>query len=143
VDEGQRGEPGKIRQVLETIEDHPDAVTYDWRERFNLPLSSVTDGSLTWDESFALLNEIVQDPASHTCAAINKWEYAFSRESIQMADLFDLTQVINTDPKQAKNIQLKPRPWKTGRMGEHVSQKPAISQEEIRAKLRALGHEGL
>lgn len=129
--------------VLDTVEDHTDAVIYDWRERFNLPVSSITDGSLTWVESFAMLNELVQDTSSHTCASVNKWEYAFSREAIQMADLFDLTQVIHTSKDDQKKVQLKPRPWKTGRLGESVSQKPVISQEEIRAKLRALGHEGL
>lgn len=51
---------------------HPaaGALAYDWRARFGLPLSAARDGSMRWAEAWALTEQILRDPYSHTYSTL-------------------------------------------------------------------------
>lgn len=76
---------------------------------------------------------LVKDPTSHTCAAMNGWEYPFSRETQALASLFDLTMVVNTDKNKRNQIDPYPRPWRA--KDEERSKAPTVSQKTIREAL--------
>lgn len=140
MDEGQRGEPGKIRAVLELIGDYPEAVTYDFRARFGLSPSAPFKGAVTWDEMWDLISALMNDPSSTLCAAANGWDYPISREAITLADLYDLTLSANTSKADRPKIKPHPRPW--GDQEANKSSRPTVSQEVIRAALANRGHKG-
>lgn len=120
------------------IEEHPAALTYDWRTRFGLPLASILDSRLSWHEAWLLLGQLLSDPTSHTFAAVAGWRYPWSHEAKVLADLYDLTQAANTEKKKRSRIKPYPRPWKH-RRGTR-SRKPTVDQATIRAALIARGH---
>lgn len=140
MDAEQRGADGKIRVVLDLIGDHTDALTYDFRSRFGLSLSAPFDGTVTWDEMWSLVSELVSDPTSHTCAAANGWLYPLSREGASLANLYDLTLMVNTEKSQRRKIKPHPRPWKD--QDSARSKKPVVSQEVIRAALARIRPSG-
>lgn len=137
MDAGGRGEPGEIQRLVELIGEHPGAIRYDWRTRFGLPVESIFDGRMSWDEAWDLVTELVRDPTSHLFAAINEWKHPFSSEARVLADLFDLQVAMNT--KKGKKPKPYPRPWSKKTQGVR-SQKPTVDQATIRAALAQRGH---
>ena len=133
--------PGKIRAVLQLIEDHPVEASYDWRTRFGLPIAAVFDGRMTWDEAYDLVRGLLADPTSRLAAARAGWTYPLSREAMIVADLYDLTAVANSDRKKGKPKPY-PRPFKPKGKGSRHSAAPTVTQAQIDAALRARGHLG-
>lgn len=133
MDERRRREPGKIRVVLELIGDHTEALAYDFRARFGLGLSAPFDGTITWPEMWDLVSELVKDPTSHACAALNGWTYPISREAQTLASLYDLTLVANTDSKKRSQVTPYPRPWPD--TDKQRSKAPTVDQKTIREAL--------
>jgi hypothetical protein len=140
VGQEDRGPPGKIRGVLRLIEQHPAALAYDFRARFGLPITSVFDGRMGWEEAWQLVQELAADPTSHLAAAVAGWDHPMSREALILADLFDLTVAANTDKRRRGRSKSYPRPFK--RKGASTrSAKPTVDQSAIDAALRARGHQ--
>lgn len=122
------------------MEDHPHALEYDWRVRFDLPLRAVFDGTITWREAYSLTLELLRDPTSHLAAAVAGWRYPWSREAAALADLYDLLVVANTDRKHRGRIEPYPRPFEVDTRQVQRSAKPTVDQTTIRAALAELGH---
>jgi hypothetical protein len=129
-----RGPPGKIGDLLEVIGEHEQAFTYDWRTRFGLPLDAVFDGRMSWRETLLLTMELSADPTSRVGAAVAGWAHPIDRVSLTLMDLFDLTARVNTTRGTPPAY---PRPWDTP---ARRPRRPALTQDRIRAALRARGH---
>jgi hypothetical protein len=131
-----RDHPGKIAGLLDLFAEHEQAFAYDWRSRFGLPLAAVFDGRMTWSEAWDLTQVLLTDPASCVNAAVRKWAYPMGREAAVLADLFDLTFRVHAG-KKAGSLSY-PRGWDqpSPQLGGSV----VLSQERIRAELKARGH---
>jgi len=140
VDEAVGSSPGKIRAVLQLIEDHPVEAAYDWRTRFGLPVGAIFDGRMTWDEAYDLARGLLADPTSRLAAARSGWDHPLSREAMTLADLYDLTVAANSDRRKGKPKPY-PRPFKPkGKGSQHATAAPTVTQAQIDAALRARGH---
>jgi hypothetical protein len=135
VDGEHRGGAGGIRALLVLIGEHRDALAYDWRTRFGLPLAAIFDHRrMGYAEAWQLVNQLSLDPTSRLCAALNGWDYPFSTEARILADLWDLT--LSANKRRRSKAKPYPRPWRDkGR-----SAKPTVDQATIRAALAARGH---
>lgn len=129
---------GGIQWLVGLIDEHPDALTYDWRTRFGLPLASIFDGRMRWSESCALARSLIQDPTSRIGAAVSDWKYPISHESAVLADLYDLTVRAHTPAKSQGQVKPYPRPWKQVDGGRSAA--PAVDQKTVREALAARGH---
>lgn len=130
---------GGILALIAAIRDHPEAISYDWRNRFGLPLSAIFDERMTWIEAVLLLRALLSDPTSHLYAAVAGWAHPFSHEARILADQHDLLKAVNTDKKHRGRFKPYPRPWESKEAG-HRSSKPTVSQDVILAALAARGH---
>jgi hypothetical protein len=116
------------------IAEHEAAFAYDWRTRFGLPLAAVFDGRMTWGETWALTQVLLADPSSQVSAAVAGWRWPMSRESLALADLWDLTFRMG---KKAGSLAY-PRPWAGPKT--RIGDTGHLSQDRIRAELAARGH---
>ena len=139
MDAPDRSRTGGIAGLLNLIEEHPGALAYDWRVRFGLSLSAVFDGALTWHEAWLLTEQLLNDPTSHIAAALAGWDYPASRETLALADLFDLTVAVNTDKRKRGRAERYTRPFPL--RDATRSAKPQVSQDAVRAALAARGHQ--
>jgi len=121
------------------IEQHEGEFSYDWRTRFGLPLTSVSDGTMSLREAWVLTQELCKDPSSHVGAAVAKMKHPWSYEAAVLADLYDLTLAANTDQKARAKTKPYPRPLAPKVEGER-SGRPNVSQEVIRQALARRGH---
>ena len=123
--------------LVSLVDQHHVELEYDWRTRFQLPLRSVFDGTLTWRESCALLKGLLTDPTSRIAAKVSGLDHPWSREAAILADVWDLLAAVNADPK--KSPPTYPRPVPKRLQGKH-SQRPTVSKDIIRRALEARGH---
>ena len=130
--EGRRDQRGGIFALLDLIEEHRAAFEYDWRARFNRPLSDVPE-AMPWGEAIRLTGLLRRDPSSWVAASLEGWEFPISREAVYLLDLFDLEHAKAS--KKAKPHE--GRPWKrkgeTRRRGSAAGRTPA----EVKAILRS------
>lgn len=138
MDARHRSRPGKIRGLIDLIDQHPDEIAYDWRSRFGLPLEALADGRMSWDEAWSLTQRLMADPTSHLRAAVAGWAHPWPYEARVLADLYDLTLAANTDKKHRGRTRPYQRPWSKTR--GRRSTKPTVNQAAIRAALAARGH---
>lgn len=94
-----RSEPGGTLALLELIEEHRGAFEYDWRTRFQLPLSSLPE-AMGWDEALRMTLILRRDTTSQIAVAIEGWQHPISRDALAILDLYDATVAVNTDPKK-------------------------------------------
>jgi hypothetical protein len=113
---------------------HEQAFTYDWRNRFGLPLTVVFDGTMSWGETWALTAELAADPSSRVGAAVAGWSHPLDRGAIVTMDLYDLTLRSLSGRREPKPY---PRPWDPKPV---VLGRPSVSQAAVRAALAARGH---
>lgn len=123
------------------LEEHPAALTYDWRSRFGLPVTAPWTGQQTYAEAYLLLVALLADPTSRTSAAVRGWDHPWSREAFVLADLYDLTRDAHTDPKRRGRVRPYPRPnaRADSRARGQRSAPPAVDQAAIRVALTARG----
>jgi hypothetical protein len=139
VDAPDGGPPGGIAGLLDLIEEHPGPLAYDWRTRFALSLSAPFDGAVSWHEAWLLTQQLLADPTSHLAAALAGWDYPASRETLALADLFDLTVAANTDKRKRGRAGRYARPFPLRDAAR--SAKPGVDQARVRAALAARGHD--
>jgi hypothetical protein len=96
----------------------------------------VLAGRFGWGEAVRLARMLAADPSSHVAAAVHGWQHPWTREAMLLADVFDLTQVVNWAEKH-RQPQLYPRPWDPP--PERLGNAGQLTQAEIRAALRARG----
>lgn len=126
--------------LADLIDTHRGAFEYDWRARFQLPVSSIGD-AMTWGEAVRHTDRLAADPSSAIGAALAGWDYPVGYDALAVMNLFDLMHEIAWAQGGKKGSRPKPhpRPWsdrKTRRA------KPTVSQEEVIAALRSAGHMG-
>lgn len=121
--------------LLDLIGEHEDAFVYDWRERFGVPLEVVFDGRMSWAEAWSLTVTLARDPSSQLGATLAGWQYPAPRDALVLLDLFDLTAQANSGKRKPPP---HPRPW--DKPPERFG-RPAVSQNRVRAALRAAGHD--
>ena len=85
---------------------HRPAFEYDWRTRFNLPLSSI-GGEMSWAEAHHHTMTLVADPSSQVCASINGWDYPVSQEWLVLRQIHDKF----VQGKFRKPFPFLPTPW--------------------------------
>ena len=90
---------------------------------------------MTFGEAVRLTRVLAEDPGSQVARALNSWDYAASREFMVLAELRDITLGGLIGEKATPY----PRPWPLERSGR-LKPKPQLSQDQIRAALRAAGH---
>lgn len=133
----ERGLRGGILGLLDLIEEHRDALAYDWRTRFHLPLSAIPD-EMAWDEALSLLRVLRSDPSSQFAAAVEGWSHPLSREAAVLMDVWDLEYAKSGSKKR----ESYPRPFKTkgSRESERVGNTSGMDRDAVVAHLRRLGH---
>lgn len=89
--------------LLDLIEEHTEEFEYEWRARFNRPLTDLFNGGMSWREAWSLTQVLARDPSSWLCAVLNEWEYPLSRGEMATMDLYDLQH-------RAKSKR-KPKPY--------------------------------
>lgn len=103
-----------------------------------MPLAAIFDGRMSLQEAVSLTRTLIGDLTSHVGAAVQGWQYPLTHEARAAMDLYDLTVMVNTDPKKRSQIEKYPRPWPKP-VGVR-SQTPTVSQQAIRKALAARGH---
>lgn len=128
-------------RLAELIGEHRPAFEYDWRTRFQLPLSSIGDleqptgRAMGWGEAVRLAKILSTDPSSQVFVALAGWRHALSREAAVMLDLFDLTHRANSQKKPS------PHPGRPFDLkGDRRRTKATAPRDVVRAALRAAGH---
>jgi hypothetical protein len=88
--------------------------------------------------AFRLTLTLQTDPWSHGAAAPNDWDAPRSGAWMVLADLYDLMQHVNVDPRKRSQVKPYPRPWRdpnSRRRGRTTK-----SRAEVISILRAHGH---
>lgn len=67
---------------------------------------------------------------------MQEWDHPFSRESMLLADLYDLTNLIAADPKKRNRVKRHPRPWKSAEV-QKFGNTGGRSRDEVTAILDA------
>lgn len=94
---------------------------------------------MSWGEAIRLTRVLSADPSSQVGAAINEWTAPVPREWLVLADLYDLLQHVNVDPKKRSHVKPYPRPFRdpnSRRRGRTTK-----TRAEVLAILRAHGHD--
>lgn len=135
--EAQRDVLPKCLTLLDAIDEHRGAFEYDFRTRFHLPLSSIPE-DVGWGEAWRLYEILANDPSSAVGAASWGNKYRFSREAMILADLFDLTHLVNA-PSKGPKPKPYPRPFEFDDPDQNRIGKTDRSPEEVRALLARRG----
>lgn len=134
------GSGGEILGLLDLIEEHRAAVSYDFRTRFHLS-AGVIGTEVDWAEAVDLVGILRADPSSAIAAAIEGWDYPISREALAILDLYDLTMAANSDPKKGPPKRHGGRPMKIDdRNRQQIGKMGSRTREEVVAFVRGLGH---
>jgi hypothetical protein len=104
VDVGR--EPGGIIRVVEILDDHTAAFTYDFRNRFGLGLDDLGT-TVPWHEVVYLVSVLVRDPSSWLQTSLNGWHHPVSYEWAALAATYDLHAQVHSKRKPKPY----PRPW--------------------------------
>lgn len=94
------------------IRDHRSALEYDWRTRFGFGVSEVLSRRMLWREAWALTQQILRDPDSHTAASLAGWSAVPGAARVSAADLIEV-YVGSKRKKNATPFRLD-RPWTRG-----------------------------
>lgn len=74
----ERSPPGGTLALLEFIEEHRPALTWDFRRYLREPLSALGDG-IPWGEAADLINELLRETGSHLYADMAGLQLAASQ----------------------------------------------------------------
>lgn len=125
---------GGIWRLLGLIARHRGAIEYDWRTRFGIPLTEI-GRSMTITEAGRLVKVIAADPSSALASAGAGWDYAIDRETLVLADLYDLMHQVHADPKKPKPKPHPMRPFKTNQDQRRFGNAGGRSRAEVIAIL--------
>lgn len=81
-------------------------------------------------EAGRLVTHLLKDSSTATAAAVAGWNYPMSREALILADLYDVTVFIASDPKKRSQIKPYPRPWPDVRI-ERLGSADHLSVEQF------------
>lgn len=89
----ERGPPGGTVALLEFIEEHRPALTWDFRRYLQIPLSELGE-SISWGEAAHLLAELARETGSHLYADLVDFRFAASQADF--ASILLAETVMNT-----------------------------------------------
>lgn len=126
---------GGICQLLDLIEEHRDALAYDWRTRFHLSLDA-TPEIMDWREAVGHARILRRDPSSQLVASLEGWDYPLERGGWMLADLID----IQGGKALGKKWKRYPRPTKPESAGQRWGNliDPATGEIRSRAQVVAI-----
>lgn len=127
----------KLTALVDLIDEHRDAFTYDWRARFGLSIEDTLAVRVSWAESLSLFRVLVNDPSSNVAAAVHGMLHPFSREAFILADAYDLTLSANWSGK-GTSPKPYPRPTDKGNSGR-LGDASKFTQAEVLALLASRG----
>ncbi len=93
---------------------------------------------MAWSEAWLIVAELLKDPSSHVAAAVSGWAYPMTRDALVVADLRDAFVLAHTPEKRRSAFKPYPRPWTDA---PSAARPPVVSDAEVRAALRARGHD--
>lgn len=98
--------PGGILAVVELINNHRPAFTYDFRSRFSLSPDDIGE-KVSWADAVYLVAVLLRDPSSWLQTSVNKWSHPVSYEWAVHAATYDMLAQVNSKRKPKPF----PRPW--------------------------------
>lgn len=99
--------PGGSIKVRDIIEDHGSEIAFDFRKFFGVSYLEI-GRSITYKEAAQLIAILIKDPSSWICAKLVDWKHPVSEEWMVLANIYDLTALVNS----RKKPKPYPRPWK-------------------------------
>lgn len=113
-----RGKHGGICKLRELIEEHPAELAYDLRHLCNVSIDQI-GREVSYRETALLIAVMLRNPESWLQAVVNGWKYPFSRDALVLADLYDLTAMVNSSKGKKPKPYPRPTPDKnTSRVGK-------------------------
>lgn len=104
------GLTGGTAALLAFIAEHERALTYDFRVRFHLPLSSI-GGEVTYGEAILLISELKRETGSHLVMSLRGWDWSASNADIALITHAEWYMNVHRDTKASKEPIKLPRPW--------------------------------
>lgn len=89
---------------------HRAALEYDFRARFGFGLERIDRQELTWSQTVALVDGLMDDHSSHTFASAAEWSYVPTPAEVQFYDELDVKLAMNRGKNQPTPPRVK-RPW--------------------------------
>ena len=98
---------------------HRPALEYDFRARFGFGVERIDREELSWQETVALIDGLMQDHTSHTFASAAGWSYVPSPSEVHFYDELDVKLSMNRGKNQPMPQRTK-RPWETPKRREVI-----------------------
>lgn len=122
---------GGICGLLDLIEEHRDALAYDWRTRFHLPLEAVPS-EMGWTEAVGHVRVLRRDPSSQLVASLEGWDYPLDRLGWMLADLID----VQGSSAAGKKWKAYPRPVQPQGTAKQRGDAAGRTPEQVKELLR-------
>jgi hypothetical protein len=117
-------------RLLGLIARYRGAIEYDWRTRFGIPLAEI-GRSMPITEAGRLVRILAADPSSALASAGAGWDYAIDRDTLVLADLYDLLHQVHADPKNGKPKPHPVRPFRTNQGQKRFGDTRGRSRAEV------------
>jgi hypothetical protein len=88
------------------VQNHQKEIAHDFRSHYQISFFEFGK-SVSWAEAILLTASLLNNPASHLQAAVNKWKHPVSYEWIVLTHIFDLLAMANSKKKPKPY----PTPW--------------------------------
>lgn len=98
----ERGAPGGILGLLDFIEEHRTALTWDFRRYLNLSLDEIGE-TVSWGEVRALIVELTKETGSHLVAEMSGLARALSWGDLAGVLLSEAYLNVHRDPKKNRS----------------------------------------
>lgn len=122
---------GGIFGLLDLIEEHRAALSYDWRTRFGKGLDSIPS-EIGWSEARDLVRILRLDPSSQLAASVEGWAHPLDRQGWMLADLIDIQGTAGS----GKKWKPYPRPSDAKPDSHRHGNAAGRSPEEVKELLR-------
>lgn len=104
------GDAGGIAALLAFVAEHERALTFDFRARLHMPLSSL-GWEIPFGEGIHLVMELRRDTGSHTYASEHGYQWVASFAEIAQMAHAEWYMNVHRDRKEAPDPIRLPRPW--------------------------------
>ena len=125
------GDPGGSAALLEFVDEHERALTYDFRARFGLSLSAI-GAEVSYGEAIALVQGLRCETGSHLAADLNGYDWVASHTDVAMIVLSEWFLNVHRDREKSPEPLTLPRPWPA------ADQAPDVTADERAELLRQL-----
>jgi hypothetical protein len=119
------GHTGGSAALLAFVAEHERALTYDFRHRFQMPLSDI-GSRIPFGEAIFLVEGLMREPSSHLAMTLRGWEWAAGFDDVALITLAEWYTNAHRDTKAAPDPFRFPRPW------------PDVDRVDVTAEERAV-----